>query len=412
MDLSFYSVLWLTSFSMAEDQELPKAQILDMDSLKEVASNSETKAEVLAVDSVEEVVSNFSEAKVEIVDVDSLKEVTPQSRVKVEIVDVDSLKEVTPQSQAKVEIVDVDSSKEDTPPSPEKTETTVAPEEKTEATVGTNPFQAKVIALQKSWANFKEYWSPRWQAYREQWPRTFLTWFLSLLVLSVLVWRIAPGDASISTFTPAQGLLIPISVFGGPAIIAAFIASHSGLDWYSDNIGVKALGLAILDSFFKLRAVVLRSLGFNTTERKISTNGIIDLPFPGLGYQGFKEERIAPDEDVSPEKTLESLIQYQLDNIGSIAVSFFGVYLLIKLPTIILWEVLSLTIEWAVYKFGFWIAHIPFPELTLYHWELFAIENLAAAVVIFFQEIKIDTSKPILRTQPLQIVEEEMKEVS
>jgi hypothetical protein len=84
---------------------------------------------------------------------------------------------------------------------------------------------------------------------------------------------------------------------------------------------------------------------------------------------------------------------------GSIAINFFTVYLLIKLPTIILWEAISLALEWGVYQIGFWIAHTPFPTLTLYHWELFVIENLAVAIVIFFQEIKIDTARTNLQPQ-------------
>jgi hypothetical protein len=218
-------------------------------------------------------------------------------------------------------------------------------------------------------------------------------WFLALLCLSLFVWRFAPGDAALSTYTPAQGLLIPISVFGGPGIIAFFIATHGGLEWYSNTIAAKGFGLALIDTFLKVRATVLRSLGFKGKEQKISLDGVVDLPFPGLGHEGFQEHYLGKSESVKSPEVVEAIARYQLDNLGSIAVNFLTVYLLIKLPTIILWEILSLALEWGVYQLGFWIARTPFPTLTLYHWELFVIENLAVALVIFFQEVKLDTSR-------------------
>jgi hypothetical protein len=282
---------------------------------------------------------------------------------------------------------------------------TVAPEPETPERV--NPLKERLVAGRSWVTGVIRGIAPRWRAYQEQWPRTFLTWFLALLALSLLVWRFAPGDAAISTYTPAQGLLIPISVFGGPAILAAFIASHSGLQWYSDNVGVKRIGLALIDYFFKFRAWIRRTIGLERSPVQISSHGIMDLPFPGLGYQAFQEQQTAQNESVSSEQLVEAVARYQLDNMGSIAVNFLTVYLLIKLPTVILWEAISLFLEWGVYKLGFSIARIPFPTLTLYHWELFVIENLAVAIVIFFQEIKIDTSRTNLALQ-----RPKMKEVS
>lgn len=233
---------------------------------------------------------------------------------------------------------------------------------------------------------------PRWKAYRRQWPKTFFTWFLSLLVLSLIVWRFIPGSVAMGTYTPAQGLLVPISVFAGPAILAAFIASHSGIEWYSNTVAVKGLGL--IKYFFKFRALVQRALAFfHKGEPKNPTNRVIDLPFPGLGYQAFHEQYLSTSETVTSQQILETVARYQLDNLGGITLNFLSLYLLIKLPAIILWEVASLTLEWGVYWVGFWVAHIPFPTLTLYHWELFVTENLAVAIVIFFQEVKIDTQR-------------------
>ena len=234
---------------------------------------------------------------------------------------------------------------------------------------------------------------PGFKAYLEQWPRTFLTWFLTLLALSLLVWRFIPGSDILSGFTPAQGLIIPVTVFLGPAILAAFIATHNGIEWYSNTVAVKGIGLAVIDVFLKLRALVLKILPFNNRQGKTANDKIADLSFPGIGYEAFNEKYLHKNAQLSSEEVLEAVTQYQLEHMGSIAINFFIVYVLIKLPAIILWEAASLTLEWGVYQAGFWLAHIPFPTLTLYHWQLFVLENLAVAFVIFFQEIKIDTNK-------------------
>lgn len=267
-----------------------------------------------------------------------------------------------------------------------------------------NPLQKGVLAFRASVNNVVGEIAPRWKAYRNQWPKTFLTWFLVLLALSLLVWRFLPGDAGTSIYTPAQGLIIPLSVFGGPAVIAAFIASHSGLEWYTNTVTVKGIGLLLLDYFFKFRALVLRTLTFGKEKEEIPTDGIIDLPFPGLGYQAFHDRYFSKNQSANSEHVLEAVAQYQLSNLGSLAINFLTVYLLIKLPAIVLWEAISLALEWGVYWVGFRLAKVPFPALTFYHWELFIAENLAVAVIILFQKVKIDIQRPILQPQTLSSV--------
>jgi hypothetical protein len=231
--------------------------------------------------------------------------------------------------------------------------------------------------------------------YLKQWPKTFVVWFLLLLCLSLLVWNFLPGDVAVSGYTPAQGLFIPITVFGGPLIIAIFIATHGGLQWYSNTVAVKGIGLSLIDTFFKFTAWLGKISPFSPHQEKeenSSHSGIADLSFPGLGLQGFLDRYIEPELTTS-ESVLETVSRYQLQNLGQIAINFFIVYLLVKLPAIILWEVLSLTLEWSVYKLGFSLFRVSFPSLTIYHWELFLVENIAVAVVIFFQEVRLDTAK-------------------
>jgi hypothetical protein len=232
-------------------------------------------------------------------------------------------------------------------------------------------------------------------AYLKQWPKTFVVWFLLLLCLSLLVWNFLPGDVAISGYTPAQGLFIPITVFGGPLIIAIFIATHGGLKWYSNTVAVKGIGLRLIDTFFKFTTWLGNISPFSGhpgKEDNSAQSGIADLSFPGLGLQGFLDRYIEPDRTTSAA-ILETVSRYQLQNLGQIAINFFIVYVLVKLPAIVLWEVLSLTLEWSVYKLGFSLFRVPFPPLTIYHWELFLVENIAVAVVIFFQEVRLDTAK-------------------
>jgi hypothetical protein len=258
-----------------------------------------------------------------------------------------------------------------------------------------NPVMKRVIAFRQSLNAAVGKVTPPLTAYLKQWPRTFLVWFLFLLCLSVLVWRFLPGDATVGNYTPAQGLFIPITIFGGPLILAVFIATHGGLEWYSNTVAVKGIGLRLIDIFFKLTSLIGNLLPFrrNRSEEIISPHsGIADLPFPGLGFQGFID-RYIPPETATAEQVLEKVSRYQLQNLGKIAINFFIVYVLVKLPAIILWEFLSLSLEWSVYKVGFSLARVPFPALTIYHWELFLIENIAVALVIFFQEVRLDTAK-------------------
>ncbi|MEG3438981.1 hypothetical protein V0288_17785 [Pannus brasiliensis CCIBt3594] len=258
-----------------------------------------------------------------------------------------------------------------------------------------NPVMKRILATRESFHRAVGEFTPRWRAYWKQWPRTFLVWFLLLLCLSLLVWRFLPGDVTVGTYTPAQGLFIPITVFGGPLIIALFIATHGGLETYSNTVAVKGIGLRLIDFFFKVSEWAINLLPSNRARREnISppTNGIVDLPFPGLGFQGFLDRYILSDT-VSSARVVETVSRYQLQNLGTIAVNFLIVYILIKLPAIVLWETLSLSLEWGVYKLGFWMARVPFPPLTIYHWELFFVENIAVAFVIFFQEVKLDTAK-------------------